>query len=83
MVAVVVPAALAAFAAHADRQSTNLTAMRKYAPASFNDSANAQRGAAPQLPIQGHDGMRRWVGLGVISDNFVNIGQVMSRQAAP
>jgi hypothetical protein len=27
--------------------------------------------------------MRRWVGLGVISDNLVNIGLVMSRQAAP
>ncbi len=28
-------------------------------------------------------GMQRWVGLGVISDNLVNIGRVMSRRAAP
>jgi len=27
-------------------------------------------------------GMQRWVGLGVISDNLVNIGRVMSRRAA-
>ena len=28
-------------------------------------------------------GMQRWVGLGVISDNLVNIGRAMSRRAAP
>jgi transposase, IS5 family len=28
-------------------------------------------------------GMQRWVGLGVISDNLVNIGRVMSRRAYP
>jgi transposase, IS5 family len=28
-------------------------------------------------------GMQRWVGLGVISDNLVNIGRVMSRRATP
>jgi transposase, IS5 family len=28
------------------------------------------------------DGMQRWVGLGVISDNLLNIGQVMSKRAA-
>jgi transposase, IS5 family len=28
-------------------------------------------------------GMQRWVGLGVISDNLVNIGRMMSRRAAP
>jgi IS5 family transposase len=28
-------------------------------------------------------GMQRWVGLGVICDNLVNIGRVMSRRAAP
>jgi IS5 family transposase len=27
-------------------------------------------------------GMQRWVGLGVISDNLVNIGRAMSRRAA-
>ena len=29
------------------------------------------------------DGMQRWVGLGVISDNLLNIGRVMSARAAP
>jgi IS5 family transposase len=28
-------------------------------------------------------GMQRWVGLGVICDNLINIGRVMSRRAAP
>jgi IS5 family transposase len=28
-------------------------------------------------------GMQRWVALGVIADNLVNIGRVMSRRAAP
>jgi IS5 family transposase len=28
-------------------------------------------------------GMQRWVGLGVICDNLVNIGRVMSQRAAP
>jgi transposase, IS5 family len=28
-------------------------------------------------------GMQRWVGLGVISDNLVNIGRMMHKRAAP
>jgi len=27
--------------------------------------------------------MHRWVGLGVIADNLVNIGRAMEKQAAP
>jgi len=27
--------------------------------------------------------MRRWVGLGVVADNLVNIGWAMEKQAAP
>jgi len=27
--------------------------------------------------------MRRWVGLGVVADNLVNIGGAMEKQAAP
>jgi transposase, IS5 family len=27
--------------------------------------------------------MNRWVGLGVIADNVVNIGRAMEKQAAP
>jgi IS5 family transposase len=32
---------------------------------------------------KGYVGMNRWVGLGVIADNVVNIGHVIERQAAP
>jgi IS5 family transposase len=31
---------------------------------------------------RGDDGMKRWVGLGVISDNLINIGRVLVLQAA-
>ncbi len=32
---------------------------------------------------KGEAGMKRWVGLGVIADNLVNIGQAMQKQSAP
>ena len=32
---------------------------------------------------KGDTGMRRWVGLGVIADNLINIGHAMQKQAAP
>jgi hypothetical protein len=32
---------------------------------------------------KGSVGMDRWVGLGVIADNVVNIGRAMEKQAAP
>jgi len=32
---------------------------------------------------KGDAGMKRWVGLGVIADNLVNIGRVMEKQSAP
>ena len=32
---------------------------------------------------KGEAGMQRWVGLGVIADNLVNIGRAMQKQAAP
>ena len=32
---------------------------------------------------KGDAGMKRWVGLGVIADNLVNIGRVMEKHAAP
>jgi IS5 family transposase len=31
---------------------------------------------------KGGNGMKRWVGLGVISDNLINIGRVMARRTA-
>ena len=40
-----------------------------------------QRRQAPTrprpLPLQGYVGINRWVGLGVIADNVVNIGRAM------
>ena len=32
---------------------------------------------------KGYVGMNRWVGLGVIADNVVNIGRALERQAIP
>ena len=32
-------------------------------------------------PVQGDDGIQRWVGLGVIADNLINIGRVLTRGA--
>jgi transposase, IS5 family len=32
---------------------------------------------------KGFVGMNRWVGLGIIADNLVNIGRAMEKQAAP
>ena len=31
----------------------------------------------------GDDGMKRWVGLGVIADNLINIGRVLATRASP
>ena len=31
---------------------------------------------------KGEDGTKRWVGLGVIADNLINIGQVLNAAAA-
>ena len=32
---------------------------------------------------RGEAGMKRWVGLGVIADNLVNIGRAMAKQPGP
>jgi IS5 family transposase len=32
---------------------------------------------------KGETGMKRWVGLGVIADNLVNVGRAMEKQSAP
>ena len=32
---------------------------------------------------KGEAGMKRWVGLGIIADNLVNLGRAMAKQAAP
>jgi IS5 family transposase len=42
-----------------------------------------RRNGLDRCRYKGDDGMRRWVGLGVISDNLLNIGRVMSKRPAP
>src|SRR6476646_8621950 len=42
-----------------------------------------RRNGLDRCRYKGDDGMQRWVGLGVISDNLVNIGRAMGKQAAP
>jgi IS5 family transposase len=32
---------------------------------------------------KGDAGMKRWVGLGVIADNCINIGRAMAKQSVP
>ena len=32
---------------------------------------------------KGDAGMQRWVGLGVIADNLINIGRAMAKQSVP
>jgi IS5 family transposase len=41
------------------------------------------RSAANRCRYRGDAGMKRWVGLGVIADNILNIGRAMEKQAAP
>jgi transposase, IS5 family len=42
-----------------------------------------RRNGLGRCRYKGDDGMRRWVGLGVISDNLLNIGRVISTRTAP
>jgi IS5 family transposase len=32
---------------------------------------------------KGEAGMKRWVGLGVVADNLLNIGRALEKQSAP
>ena len=42
-----------------------------------------RRNGLDRCRYKGDDGMQRWVGLGVISDNLVDIGRATGKQAAP
>jgi IS5 family transposase len=42
-----------------------------------------RRNGLDRCRYKGEDGMQRWVGLGVISDNLINIGRAITKQAAP
>jgi IS5 family transposase len=41
-----------------------------------------RRNGLDRCRYKGYVGMNRWVGLGVIADNIVNIGRAMEKQAA-
>jgi transposase, IS5 family len=41
-----------------------------------------QRHGLNRCRYRGQNGMKRWVGLGVIADNLVNIGRAIQKQAA-
>jgi IS5 family transposase len=40
-----------------------------------------RRHGLDRCPYKGDIGMKRWVGLGVIADNVVNIGRAMEKQS--
>jgi transposase, IS5 family len=42
-----------------------------------------RRNGLNRCRYKGYDGMQRWIGLGVISDNLLNIGLVMNPRAVP
>ena len=37
--------------------------------------------ALPVVDYKGANGMKRWIGLGVIANNLINIGNVLARRA--
>ena len=45
-------------------------------------SVNRRRHGLQRCRYRGGDGMKRWVGLGVIADNLINIGRFVATQAA-
>jgi IS5 family transposase len=42
-----------------------------------------RRGGLNRCRYKGEAGMQRWVGLGVIADNLINIGRALEKQSAP
>ena len=45
-------------------------------------SVSKRRHGLNRCRYPGDDGMKRWVGLGVIADNLINLGQVIDRRSA-
>jgi IS5 family transposase len=46
-------------------------------------SVTKRRHGLNRCRYKGDDGMRRWVGLGIIADNIINIGRAKKKQTAP
>jgi hypothetical protein len=51
------------------------------------EMAHRKRGADQRrlrrCRYKGYSGMNRWVGLGIIADNIINIGRAMEKPATP
>jgi IS5 family transposase len=45
-------------------------------------SVSKRRHGLNRCRYRGDDGMQRWVGLGVIADNLINVGLAISKQSA-
>ena len=45
-------------------------------------SVSKRRHGLNRCHYRGDDGMQRWVGLGVISDNLINVGLAIGKQSA-
>jgi transposase, IS5 family len=45
-------------------------------------SVSKRRHGLNRCRYKGEDGMKRWVGLGVISDNLINIGRAINEKSA-
>ena len=45
--------------------------------------SKAKQGQEKLKRAYGYAGMKRWVGLGVIADNLINIGRAMAKQSGP
>ena len=46
-------------------------------------SVSKRRHGLNRCRYKGDDGMKRWVGLGVIADILINLGRAMEKQKAP
>ena len=70
--------------ANASRESAGSATARNGAPGAKDASAwSSGDTASTRCRYKGYVGMNRWVGLGVIADNVVNIGRAMEKQTIP
>ena len=78
-----------------NRSTKSLERKREQKKRWFRDGQKWRTGSEGQISVakrrhglnrcryKGFVGMNRWVGLGVIADNLINIGRAMQRQSAP
>jgi Transposase DDE domain len=46
-------------------------------------SVTKRRHGLNRCRYKGNDGMKRWVGLGVVADNLINMGRAKKKRATP